>query len=159
MNDQFAKRNEKNGIVCAYCLHPETPSNLCAWFCSSYCQRFFHEDCKDNLFATEGKRLPNSALNKGHWQCDDCLDNKALCFCCKSKGQILLFPKKGKPKAAGQDSDANLNLGISLNPDQDEDEMLMDEMDEDDDMLDNEVEPDLLDEDGLINDPEPEEPI
>ena len=48
-----------------------------------------------------GKRLPNNALNRGIWHCDDCMDNRAMCFCCKVKGQILVFPKKGKPKAAG----------------------------------------------------------
>jgi hypothetical protein len=44
------KRNEKNGIVCAYCLHPETQEGPCTWFCQSYCQRSFHDHCKDALF-------------------------------------------------------------------------------------------------------------
>jgi hypothetical protein len=29
------------------------------------------------------------------------MDNIAECFCCKKKGLILVFPKKGKPKALG----------------------------------------------------------
>lgn len=46
----IGKRNEKNGIVCAYCLHPETKEAPCNLFCQSYCQRSFHENCKDALY-------------------------------------------------------------------------------------------------------------
>jgi hypothetical protein len=47
---QFNKRNEKNGIVCAYCLKPETMEKPCTFYCHSYCQRSFHETCKDAIF-------------------------------------------------------------------------------------------------------------
>lgn len=39
--------------------------------------------------------------SSGYWECEDCSENTAECFCCKKKGAILVFPKKGKPKAAG----------------------------------------------------------
>lgn len=93
------KRNEKNGIVCAVCWQPETADNPCKWFCQRYCQRSFHDQCKEKLFPEqqESKRVASS----GYWECEDCSENTAECFCCKKKGVILVFPKKGKPKAAG----------------------------------------------------------
>jgi len=119
---QFNKRNEKNGIVCAYCTQPETMENPCTFYCHSYCQRSFHEKCKDKLFpkkeSESGEELEsplNAAVTTrqqtkvpdGYWQCEDCSENTAQCFCCKNKGLILVFPKKGKPKAAGQGGSAN----------------------------------------------------
>lgn len=97
---QFNKRNEKNGIVCAACMQPETQENPCTWFCQSYCQRSYHDACKEQKF-TRNAADSDSARRKGMWQCDDCQDNVAECFCCKQKGLILVFPKKGKPKAPG----------------------------------------------------------
>ena len=53
---------------------------------------------------------------EGYWQCDDCAVNTAQCFCCMKKGLILVFPKKGKPKAAGQSGSNNqLEVSPSLN--------------------------------------------
>lgn len=46
---------------------------------------------------SESKKM----LSNGFWECEDCSENTAECFCCKKKGVILVFPKKGKPKAAG----------------------------------------------------------
>lgn len=93
------KRNEKNGIVCAVCWKPETFDNPCLWFCQRYCQRSFHDSCKDKVFSEKSdSKRPSSS---GYWECDDCAENIAECFCCKKKGVILVFPKKGKPKAAG----------------------------------------------------------
>lgn len=33
INEQIIKRNEKNGIVCSYCLQPATQERMCAYFC------------------------------------------------------------------------------------------------------------------------------
>ena len=106
MGSSKVKRNEKNGIVCFLCLQPESVENPCEWFCHGFCQRSFHQACKDELFKdSQQKRagLPLiEPLNKRDaWQCDDCLEGQAECYCCKQKGMILVFPKKGKPKAAG----------------------------------------------------------
>jgi hypothetical protein len=90
--------------VCAYCLHPEPP--YCTWFCHGYCQRFFHDECKELLFSGINasselqKKHRLAQQDKSTWICNDCLESKAQCFCCKQKGIILLFPKKGKPKTA-----------------------------------------------------------
>ena len=96
--------------------------NPCTFYCHSYCQRSFHEKCKDKLFpkkeseSGEDQESPLNApvttrqqtkLPDGYWQCEDCSENTAQCFCCKNKGLILVFPKKGKPKAAGQGGSAN----------------------------------------------------
>jgi hypothetical protein len=96
--------------------------NPCTFYCHSYCQRSFHEKCKDKLFpkkeSESGEELEsplNAAVTTrqqtkvpdGYWQCEDCSENTAQCFCCKNKGLILVFPKKGKPKAAGQGGSAN----------------------------------------------------
>lgn len=95
------KRNEKNGIVCSVCLMPETFENSCVWFCQRYCQRSFHEQCKIKLFPDRSSDLTARKQPSIFWECDDCAENTAECFCCKKKGVILVFPKKGKPKAAG----------------------------------------------------------
>lgn len=50
INEQIIKRNEKNGIVCSYCLQPATQEKMCAYFCQDYCSRFFHEECKELMF-------------------------------------------------------------------------------------------------------------
>lgn len=109
MNEQLIKRNEKNGMVCAYCIQPHSQSKPCVYFCSGYCQRFFHEACKDLLFSSNEQFRKNNPTSLS-WQCDDCLDGKAVCFCCKEKGDILLFPKKGKPMVASE----LLNQGLTL---------------------------------------------
>lgn len=95
------KRNEKNGMVCAYCIQPHSAAKPCVYFCTDYCQRFFHEECKDLLFSANEQSKRSSPPSQ-NWKCDDCLEGKAVCFCCKEKGDILLFPKKGKPMAASE---------------------------------------------------------
>lgn len=129
----IGKRNEKNGIVCSYCMHPESKEAPCNLFCQSYCQRSFHENCKDALYpeVTFAEQQPDDSPTqkakaqrkaqviaqmeaKGLWQCEDCIENVAECFCCKKKGLILVFPKKGKPKAPGsanQINEGQLNAG------------------------------------------------
>jgi hypothetical protein len=75
-------RNEKNGIYCHICHHPEPPT--CQWLiCVGNCKRYFHEECVKKV----DPDIEN-VENKYNWRCTDCRSQLAVCFFCKQKGPI-----------------------------------------------------------------------
>ena len=81
-------------------MKPEPP--YCQWVCHGFCQRFFHEECKIEYFGEDSKEELKDDEDAQNWKCNDCLENKAMCFCCKEKSVIQIIPKKGKPQMVGE---------------------------------------------------------
>ena len=82
----FQRKNEKNGIVCSICFTPEPP--LCELFCTSVCNRYFHQECVKNVWANANSE-PDEL-----WKCPDCAADQFYCFVCHHQGILNISQKK-----------------------------------------------------------------